>query len=506
MKSLWKSYRSNAVFLSIFCFFWSLFALTNNGWDSSEGSFGAYVLAEQIVKHQDLGFETSPGYLFMMAPNSKYYLVHEIGNAVFMLPTALINLVIELVFSNWIKQENINLIQRFILSFQACTYSAITATTFFGVLRMGFTLNIVPAFLATLCMATATYFWGHSRILFDGVLCTTLLTLSFFFILKYRQSSNWVHLALCFIFLGFGFVTRIVMIFPIMASFVYLSTISRTSQIVKRLSIAALILLPFVSWQLYYNYLRTGIFYKSSVQVCCPENNALDGNLLIGIAGLLFSPGKSLFVYIPLLTLSLILFKKFYREHRKEALYISILAILWFFLHSKLRSWYGATGLGPRHFITVMPIILIPFAVYIEYVWSKLILRFLAILLLAFGFLLSIASFITSYIFRYQYANWRGMTDDTTFIWGFWNSQTVDLLKGASSNIERMVNHQPIIKFPIGASETYFYTNSTINIWPNAFIHAGMPWYVVVLIVIPLILLALLSLQTILKVNYELPS
>lgn len=506
MKSLWKSYPNNIVSISIFCFFWSLFALTNNGWDSSEGSFGAYVLAEQIVKHRDLGFETPPGYLFMMAPNSKYYLVHEIGNAVFMLPTALINFAIESAFSNWIQHENINLFQRFILSFQASTYSAITATAFFGILRMGFTLNIIPAFFATLCMATATYFWGHSRILFDGVLCTTLLTLSFFLILKYRQNFNWIYLALCFICLGIGLITRIVMIFPIIVSFVYLANISRSSLIVKRLSMAILTLLPFISWQLWYNHLRTGFFYKSSVQVCCPENNALDGNLFIGIVGLLFSPGKSLFVYIPLLALSLILFRKFYREHRKEALYISILAMLWFFLHSKLRSWYGATGLGPRHFIIIMPIILLPFAVYIEYIWSKVILRFLAILLLSFGFILSVSSFVTSYMFRYEYASWRGMADDATFIWGFWNSQSADLLKAAFSNIERIINHQPIIKFPSGASEIYFYTNSTINIWPNAFIHAGIPWYVVIFLVIPLILLALLSLRNILKVNHEFSS
>jgi hypothetical protein len=492
------------IYLSVFSFFWSLFALTNNGWDSSEGSYGAYVLAEHIVKYRDLGFDTSPGYLFMIAPNSKYYLVHEIGNAAFMLPTAFINTAIESIFSGLIKFDKVSLIQRFILSFQAGTYSAITATTFFGILRVGFNLRIVPSFLATICMVTTTYFWGHSRVLFDGVLCTTLLTLSFFLMIKYRQKPDWIYLVGCFICLGSGLITRISMIIPILVSLIYLASISRSSLKVKRLLVALIVLLPFILWQFWYNHLRTGIFFKSAVQVCCPENNALDGNLLIGMLGLLISPGKSLFIYIPLIILSLFLSKKFFNEYHKEALYISILSVLWFLLHSKLRSWYGATGLGPRHFITITPITLIPFAVYFEYILKHKVLRIFAIILSIFGILLSVASFITSYMFRLEYAQSRGIASDDELIWGFWNSQPIDLLRGALGNILRIFNHDPIIKFPNGASEIYFFTNSTINIWPNALIHAGISWYFVALMVIYLVLLAHLSLRNIFRKHSDL--
>jgi hypothetical protein len=489
----------NNMFINVFFFFWALFALTNSGWDSSEGSYGAYILAENIIKHGDLGFNTSPSYLFMMAPNSKHYLVHEFGNALFMLPTAVVNAMLEFTFSGFLKPEKIQLIQRFILSFQASTYFAITAASVFSILRVGFLVPIITSFLGTLLMVVTSYFWTYSHNLFDGVLCTMFLALSFLSILNFRNKSRWIDLVMSFVFLGFSLITRQSMIVPIIASFLYLIVICRSSLKIEALSIAFVTLLPFVGWQCWYNHLRTGVFYKSPVQICCPENNALDGNLFIGIGGLLLSPGKSLFIYAPLLILSIYLFKRFYKTHSKEAIYIATLTILWFLLHAKLRSWYGAGGWGPRHFVTILPILFLPFAVNLNLILERKILKFFTIFLSIFGFVLSTSSIITSGQFRFMYAQSRGLDADKIFVWSLWDSQAIDLLKGAFGNLIRMLYHRPIIDFPSGASEIYFYANSTINIWPNALIHAGIPFYVVIILVIPLFILIFIPLRNILN-------
>jgi putative effector of murein hydrolase LrgA (UPF0299 family) len=167
-----------------------------------------------------------------------------------------------------------------------------------------------------------------------------------------------------------------------------------------------------------------------------------------------------------------------------------------------LRSWYGAAGFGPRHFLTITPILFLPIAVNLDYVLRKATLKIAAIFLASFGLILSIASIITDWHFRIMYAESQGRVKDEIFIWGFWNSQPIDLLKGAWENIMRIINHTPIIKFPSGASETYFYTNSTINIWPNALIHSGIPWYVVLLLVIFLLFSIVLSAWNILKISH----
>ncbi|MBV9388488.1 MAG: glycosyltransferase family 39 protein, partial [Chroococcidiopsidaceae cyanobacterium CP_BM_ER_R8_30] len=392
-------------------------------------------------------------------------------------------------------------IQQFILSFQAGFYSALTATAFFGILFFRFSQARIPSFLATLCLALTTYFWTYSRNLFDGVLCSTLLVLSFLFLLKYRQNSKWWDLVYCFVCLGFGFITRISMILAVVASFTYLASIYRASlqTRIREIALALITLLPFFGWQSWYNYLRTGVFYKSPVQTAAfASNNALDGNLFVGLQGLLFSPGKSLFVYAPLLILSILLFRKFYKQHRKEAIYVVTLTLLWLLLHSKLRSWYGAAGWGPRHFITILPILFLPFAVNLRFVLNKTFLKVPAILLGSFGFLLALSSILSNWHFRMMYAAKYGMSSDNIFVWSLGSSQSIDMLKGTLINIVRIITHGPIIKLMNSYSEANEYASSTINLWQNSFVHAGIPWYVVVVLVSPLLILMYLSARNIL--------
>jgi hypothetical protein len=493
------------IYWSVFIFFWTLFALSNSGADNSEGLFH-YRVALQIIKHGQLGFDTPQDGVFQLAPNGRIYAGHEIGNTILMLPTALLNVFLENFLSRFVSQKIIEKVQQFILSFQAGVYSALTATIFFATLRLGFSKLIRPSFIATIFLSLTTFFWTYTRNLFDGVLCTTLLTSSFFLLLRYRQTNRLLFLISCFLCLGLAFITRISMILAIIATFIYLVSLYRSS-LARRLwelSLAIFTLIPFFIWQSWYNYLRTGIFYKSPVQTAVyAENNALDGNILLGLAGLLISPGKSLFIYAPLLILSVILFKKFYQEHKKEAIYVLTLTLLWFLLHAKLRSWYGAWGWGPRHFTSILPFMFLPFAVNVEYVWRKTALRISGIILASFGFILALSSIISNWHFRMMYAYERGLLRDDIFVWGFWNSQPVDMLKGAFGNIVRVITHAPIITIKQTYSEANEYASSTINVWYNSLIYAGIPWYLVVILVVPLLILMYLSVRTILHYQSE---
>lgn len=488
------------LYLSVFIFFWALFALTNNGIDLSEGRYH-YLLAEQIVRNGRLDFDSvPPDSVFSVAPSGKLYASHEIGNALFLLPTAFFNIFLEKILLLFASKDGITRLQEFILSFQAGAYSAITATTFFAILQTRFYLPVASSFLATLCLVVTTFFWAYSRILFDGVLSSTLLTLSFFFLSNYRLKNKFIDLEISFICLGFAFITRLSMIFAIMVSLIYLYGISKPI-LVKWRSICAalLILLPFFTWQCWYNYLRTGLFYLSAVQL--PQyavNNALDGNIFVGVLGYLISPGKSVFVYAPLLVLSVILFRRFYRSYRQEAIYVLTLSIFWLLLHSKIRSWYGAWGWGPRFFITILPILLLPFASSIDYVLKKSSLRITATILGIFGFVLSLSSIISNFLVRIDYAIQNQTFDDDKFIWGFWNSQSVDMLKAGIGNFLRIITQSPVPQMAKIYSKELEYAANTVNIWSN---YVGtdlrIPLYIRVLPVIFLLLLMYFSLRNI---------
>ncbi|MBD2777350.1 hypothetical protein [Iningainema tapete] len=460
--------QKNQLYLSVFIFFWALFALTNNGIDLSEGRYH-YLLAEQIIKYGRLDFDSvPPDSVFTLAPNGKYYASHEIGNTLFLLPTTAINIFIEKVLSLF-TTKGITRIKDFIVSFQAGFYSAVCATTFFAILQTRFFLPIASCFLATLCLVFTTFFWTYSRNLFDGVLCSTLLTLSIFFLFNFRLNKNNLFLVSAFIFLGFGFITRLSIIIAIFLSLIYVITIRGTFLLkFKRVGIATLTLIPFIIWQFWYNQIRTGVFYLSPVQT--PQyviNNGLDGNLLVGVLGYLLSPGKSIFVYAPLLLLSLILFHRFYKSYRYEAIYILSIFILWLLLHGKMRSWYGAWGWGPRYFIIILPILFIPFASHIDLIIKKVFFRLIAIVLGTFGFALAISSMMSNWLVRIDYAIQNKTFDDREFVWGFWNSQSVDMLRAGLENLMRIITNSPVpekAKIYPGQIE---YVSNTINIWLN---------------------------------------
>ncbi|MDJ0736566.1 MAG: hypothetical protein QNJ47_21295 [Nostocaceae cyanobacterium] len=490
-------------YLHIFIFFWAIFALINQGFIVGEGGYH-YRLAEHIVKSGQLGFDTPQSGVFITAPNGKVYAGHEIGNTLFMLPTAFLNVTIERILSNKINPETIFNLKNFIFSFQFSTYSALTCTAFLAILRQGFNHKFTISFLSTCCLSFTTYFVAYSRNSFDGVLCTTLLTASFLFLILYRQNIKIGYLIAAFALLGISFITRISMVLPIVASMTYLFLIHKSfpTKLFKSLSIAIATQIPFFIWQIWYNHLRTGIFYKSPVQTeRYISNNGLDGNIFLGLSGLLFSPGKSLFVYAPLLVISLILFKKFYREHRKEAIYIIILTVLWFLLHAKLRSWYGAWGWGPRHFVTILPILFIPFAVNFEYIITKTKLRIFSLLLASFGFILSLSSIISNWHFRIMYAKEQGRLSDSIFVWGFWNSQSIDMLKAACGNIWRLLTAAPAITLHSSYSKSNEYVSSTLNIWANALLSVGIPWYIVSILVIILLCLLYFSIRNLLEIS-----
>jgi hypothetical protein len=75
--------------------------------------------------------------------------------------------------------------------------------------------------------------------------------------------------------------------------------------------------------------------------------------------GLLLSPGKSLFIYSPVLILSVIAWPKFYREH-------SILAVGGLMLLAAMLAglraaqWWGGLAWGPRFLLPLFPVLVLP--------------------------------------------------------------------------------------------------------------------------------------------------
>jgi len=99
-----------------------------------------------------------------------------------------------------------------------------------------------------------------------------------------------------------------------------------------------------------------------------PQEN-FGGDWLQGIAGLLVSPGRGLFLYAPVLLLALPAVPALFRRHRAEAALAWSMIGAHLLLYGKWYMWHGGYAWGPRFIIPTLPFFVIGMAPAVE--WAR---------------------------------------------------------------------------------------------------------------------------------------
>lgn len=151
-------------------------------------------------------------------------------------------------------------------------------------------------------------------------------------------------------------------------------------QLGRALAWVGLGLVPGIVMALGYNALRFGSITKTGYQSVA---GVMVENLLLSLWGLLFSPGKSMFLYTPPLALALLGLPRFWRGHRATvwAMLATILPVVLFYC--RFPSWPGDWAWGPRYLVFATPVLLLPAISFLSAMrWPR---RGLAVLVLALG-------------------------------------------------------------------------------------------------------------------------
>ncbi len=82
----------------------------------------------------------------------------------------------------------------------------------------------------------------------------------------------------------------------------------------------------------------------------------------VGLYGLLFSAGKSLFLYNPPVILALLGLGPFLARRRPEALLVLGLFLAWLAFYCRWWAWHGDICWGPRYLVPVLPLVMLPLA------------------------------------------------------------------------------------------------------------------------------------------------
>jgi len=254
-------------------------------------------------------------------------------------------------------------------------------------------------FLSTMwCVYTKTFFSELSALL--------IFTIIFFYLTDQPSKKR-----LFLVGILFGLLTTIKNIFIIYAFLIPFFIFD--FKFIKKNIITILIfyLLPLLflfSLNGVFNYLRFANFFKTGYMSMHPsgEPHGFTTPLYIGIYGLLFSAGKSVFLYNPVLLLFFFT-KKYlaanYKIFFKFSLAVFIISILIF---AKWVYWFGGANVwGPRFLLPAIAPMLI--CIYFAFPYFSKLLKIIFVLLIITGIIINLPALIFDYRNFTNADNWQ---------------------------------------------------------------------------------------------------
>lgn len=251
--------------------------------------------------------------------------------------------------------------------------------------RMGAGLALVFG-LSTLALP-------YSRFYFNEPLTLLGLTVALLGLLNYRHNrhAGWLWAGGA----GFGLavLTRTASALLLPPFLVYLWFADEGDFRIARLKRAACFLLPIAlmgAIQLAYQWWAFGAPWTGGYR-----GEGWQTALWLGLYGLLFSPGKSLFLFTPLVLLSAWGLARWTHERRRrDAALFAACFFLWLLFHAGWWTWHGGWSWGPRFMVPVLPFLILP----VGSLWRLgRGLRAAIVLLAAVGFVVQLGGLLVNF-------------------------------------------------------------------------------------------------------------
>lgn len=242
--------------------------------------------------------------------------------------------------------------------------TALTCVIFFNLLR-AFSISAKASFLTTLLYGIGSLAWPYSKYFYTQPLTGLCLlgATSGLFQLTLTKDESWCYRASLWTgLLLFVRLESIILFFPLAVLYILVSKSIR-----KKIFLFLIFPFIFIVFSLVYNYIKAG----TSLNLGSGYGSLGDFStpLLAGLYGNLFSCGKGLFVYVPVILLSIIGLRFF--KYKKEAVFILLTIVAYLIPCSKYIYWDGDWSWGPRYMVTLIPLFFIPMGFLLERIKFK---------------------------------------------------------------------------------------------------------------------------------------
>ncbi len=211
--------------------------------------------------------------------------------------------------------------------------------------------------------AFSTFFVvSATKSFFTQPLETLSLLAAVYFLLDPRSGSSPRSLAAAGLFAGLGVLTKWAFVVNLPILIAYLLASSAKGRRARDLAVFSAPVAVLLVLALGYNYARFGSILKTGYGVAAVFSTPL----FVGLYGLLFSSGKSLFLYAPVALLGFVSMKAFAKSHRREMFLLLGLFTANLLLSAKYWDWGGEGSWGPRYLTLVLPCLVLPIGTLLE--------------------------------------------------------------------------------------------------------------------------------------------
>lgn len=353
--------RARAVGRWLFAFTLSAYLATAGGSMATDPM--SYEVARSLVEHgsvalsyQVLGLEAHRGI------DGRYYAPYGIGHALYNVPFYLVGRALE----RWtgLDVRKPEAVRKAVVVLGSAVAAA--ATVWVTFLFAHTVVSSVQAAVATaLTLGFATLLWPYAKFGFNAPLATLCLVAGAFGGWRAAHGGGVGALFGAGAGVGGALLVRHELILgalPVVA-LLWLAGRDASRTLFRRLCVFALPVVAAILVTFAYNAARFGNPLDTGY---LRDETATFGSIQEGLVGLLFSPGRSLFLYSPVVLASVLLLPRLWRTHRAFVVLCAGEAAVLLLFYASLEYWDADRSYGPRYLVPALPFLVLPLAFWFD--------------------------------------------------------------------------------------------------------------------------------------------
>jgi hypothetical protein len=248
-----------------------------------------------------------------------------------------------------------------------------------------------------LSICYATYFWYYQRAQSSEVYQVLFFTAVFYLRRVYlgglqstQARPSWNHrlaLLAAWVFVTALVLTRV--LFLLLVPMIWLAVVCAAWELDEDqrgrmlLRQSAYLFLPvalIAAGLAWINQVKFGSPWLTGYHQWRPREHLPIGRWQDGIWGVLFDPQGSMLLHFPVIMFALLVLREFYRRYKLDTVILFLLPAALFLFLTKTPVWRGEWAYGPRLVIFMLPVLALPFVLYLEWLadaprrWGKIVM------------------------------------------------------------------------------------------------------------------------------------